>query len=509
MRVLLANPTPREAITKEGRVLIPLSVTFEPHRFPLSLCLVASAIRARNPGAELRVVDGPAEGVGADELAARIGAMEPDLTVINAASPTLESDLAAARAAAAVGSRVALFGQHAQAMGEELLRAAEEVDVCVGAEPESALAELVAAIAGGGSLDDVPGIVYRDRGGGVRASGAEVDAIQLDALSWPARDLVDAKRYRLPDGERYTLVLAGRGCPFDCPFCLAPGLHGRRARLRTPASIVEEVRAIRREQGIHSFLFQADLFTANRRWVLDLCEELERGASGIRWICNTRIDTIDREMLERMRRAGLFLITFGIESGDPEMLDVLGKGRVTLERIRETVGQCRDLGIKTNGSFVIGHPGESRESLARTRELILSLPLDMAVLMCSTPHPGTPLFSQLAEGAGFLSRDFADYSFDRYVVGGGELSAEEITTFVRDVRRRFYLSPGYFARRMGDLREPIAFARSALFAVGRALESGRRVWRGGRRGRGAGEVNGVSGARMNPYAAGGREVGLS
>lgn len=475
MKILVANATPFESITKEGRVLIPLNVTFEPHRFPLSLCLVAAAIREANPGAHVEVSDGPAAGLSLDALRRQIRAAPPALLLLNIASPTLESDLGAARAAHELGARVAAFGQHAQALPEELLRE-PEIDYCLTADPEPSAATLVGALRKGGGLREVRGIAYHDSGGRLQRQEAPEAGPPLSALPRPARDLVDSRRYRLPDGERYTLVLAGRGCPWDCSFCLAPAMHGRRARRREIDDLLDEVRGIVSGEGIRSILFQADLFTVNRNWVVELCEALIAARLGIRWICNTRIDTLDRELLELMRRAGLFLISFGLESGDQQMLARLGKPRVQPVDIRRTVAACQSLGIRTNGSFVVGHPGESWESLARTRELILSLPLDMAVLMCATPHPGTPLYARLAAGAGFLSEDFRDFSFNRYVVGGTDLSAEEIATYIRDLRRAFYWNPRYLRRRLGDLREPLRALRTALFLVQRLLVS-RRAFR--------------------------------
>lgn len=472
MRVLFVNPLPWENITKEGRVIIPLNVTFEPFRLPLSMCLAAAAVRHWNPGVEVEILDCQAKGMDRGALAARLAGLRPDLTVINISSPTLDSDLDAARAARAAGSRVAVFGQHAQALPEHLLKTEADIDFAMTGEPERASADLVARLREGGSGVGVPGICARDSGGEPRVT-VQGEPMEVDALPWPARDLVDQDLYRLPDGPRYTSVLASRGCPFDCPFCLAPGMHGRRVRYRDPAGLVAEVRELARGEGIRSFLFQADLFTAKRSWVMEVCRRLREEVPGIRWICNSRVDTLDYDLLRTMRDAGLFLLTFGLESGDPEMLRVLGKSQTSPEDIRRTVGQCAELGIKTNGSFVIGHPGETRETLARTRDLILSLPLDMAVLMCSTPHPGTPLYDELSEGDGFLTEEFTDYTFNRYVVRGTDLTPDEIAAFIKEVRFRFYASPRYVLRRLRDLRHPVAFLRTTHFAIKRLIASRR------------------------------------
>jgi radical SAM superfamily enzyme YgiQ (UPF0313 family) len=482
MKVLLVNPTPRESITKEGRVIIPLNVTFEPPRFPLSLCLIASAIReaaAKRHASEplvVRLVDGPVERCSVARFRGIVESFRPQLSILNVASPTLESDLEFARIAHQAGGVTVAYGQHAQALPASLLTPKSPIDLCVIGEPETVCADLAVRLLTRGNVVDVPGTAKREHSGRVKVTPSPPPVQNLDELARPARDLVNPRHYRLPDGERYTLVLTGRGCPFDCAFCLAPRMHGRKARLRSPESLIDEAAAIVHSEGIRSFLFQADLFTANREWTLAVCREIERRNLRLRWICNARIDTLDAELLACMRGAGLFLITFGIESGDPDMLARLGKPNVTPAAIRKTVSICRRLGIKTNGSFVIGHPGETWESLERTRRLILSLPLDMAVLMCATPHPGTPLFDQLASGAGFLTDDFRDYSFNRYVVAGTGLDPAEISQFLRTVRREFYLSPRYAFRRLGDLKEPLRALRSGAFVLRRLLQS-RRAFR--------------------------------
>ncbi len=503
MRVLLVNPTPRESITKEGRVLIPLNVTFEPPRFPLSLGLIAGAMRAAAVEIDssepllLRIVDGPVQSLSTAAFREIVSSFAPNLSVLNVASPTLDSDLEFAQVLHSAGSLTVAFGQHAQALPHSLLTADSPIDVCVTGEPEMVCAELLRRIMAGDGGADPPGTVSRNRAGRILAVPPQAPIQHLDDLAPPARDLLDARQYRLPDGDLYTLVLAGRGCPFDCSFCLAPGMHGRRARLRSPASLIAEVEAIVRDQGIRSFLFQADLFTANRSWVLAVCDEIMRRKLKIRWICNARIDTLDAELLRKMRAAGLFLITFGIESGDPEMLAKLGKPYVTPAMIRSVVATCRKLRIRTNGSFVVGHPGETLASLEKTRRLILSLPLDMAVLMCATPHPGTPLFAELARSGQFLTADFRDYSFNRYVVDGTGLDPVEISKFLRRVRREFYLSPSYLFRRLGDLREPLRALRTAFFLL-RRIAMSRRAFRPPESLTG-GEHSPLSGPLCNPY----------
>ena len=546
MRVLLLNPPPAGKVTKEGRVIIPLNITFEVPRFPLTLAMIATA--ARRHGLESLILDLPPGRASFKRLRRTLASFRPDLTVVNIATPTVETDRTGAAAARDAGSGVILFGQHAQALPARSLREIPEAladivegclckdpgdrfanagallsaqalrarclrvfregDAAVYGEPEPVLDAVFARLAAdsgrvsgsaadrsprggfarspengkpgeawreairpGGALDPPPhGFMLRERTGetGFADSGRPERWCPADDLPLPARDLLPPGRYRLPDGNPYTLVLASRGCPYACPFCLATPLNGRVHRSRSAAAVADEVRRIVETDRIRNFLFQSDLFTADRDWVAEFCERLLVSAPGVRWICNGRIDTLDRELLRLMAKAGCFLMSIGIESGDPGLLKAMHK-RPDPERIVQTVEDAVSAGILVNGSFVIGFPGETGETLARTGALIDRLPLGFLVLMCATPFPGTTLYDTLLAENRLLGPGNELFSFNRYNIRS-DVDPAAVYRFINRRLRKFYLRPSYLAARLREAGRPRALYGYLSYGVRRGRE---------------------------------------
>ncbi len=138
----------------------------------------------------------------------------------------------------------------------------------------------------------------------------------LDLGPYPARHLARNELYFRPDtGAPQTTVVTSRGCPSKCIFCLAPKISGSRVRRRSPENILGELRECVERHGIRDFLFRSDLFHHGSKWVLDLCQLIVDARLDIRWSCNSRVDTLDEARLEAMKRAGCWLIAFGVESG--------------------------------------------------------------------------------------------------------------------------------------------------------------------------------------------------
>jgi len=312
--------------------------------------------------------------------------------------------------------------------------------------------------------------MLRERTGetGFADSGRPERWCPADDLPLPARDLLPPGRYRLPDGNPYTLVLASRGCPYACPFCLATPLNGRVHRSRSAAAVADEVRRIVETDRIRNFLFQSDLFTADRDWVAEFCERLLVSAPGVRWICNGRIDTLDRELLRLMAKAGCFLMSIGIESGDPGLLKAMHK-RPDPERIVQTVEDAVSAGILVNGSFVIGFPGETGETLARTGALIDRLPLGFLVLMCATPFPGTTLYDTLLAENRLLGPGNELFSFNRYNIRS-DVDPAAVYRFINRRLRKFYLRPSYLAARLREAGRPRALYGYLSYGVRRGRE---------------------------------------
>ncbi len=437
---------------------MPLGITFEVLRFPLAMMMVANAVAAGN---EIGAADCVAQGWSLRRLRKELAGFHPHLVIVNCSTPTLPCDLQVARIAKQCGALVAFFGQHATALPAHLLNTSPDVDFVLGGEPEIPAGALVQALSSRTPLQNVPGLTFRRDGKTI--SGRAPPRLPVDELPFPARDLLDSSLYKLPDGESFTSVLASRGCPYDCPFCLAPACNGLAWRARTPTSLVNEVENIVRHQGVRSFLFRSDHFPLNRAWVIDVCSLIRRRSLDIRWICNSRVDSLDDRLLRLMADAGCFFVALGIESGDPEMLQRMGK-RITPEQIYTTVRLCREAGIKTSGSFVLGYPGETASSLARTAALIRSIPLDFLVLMTATPYPGTALYRDLQSRGRITASFWEEFVFSRYVVGSG-LSPRYLASFMRRELARFYLRPSKAMEQARAVGRGSGLLRAAAYSL--------------------------------------------
>jgi anaerobic magnesium-protoporphyrin IX monomethyl ester cyclase len=458
MRIYLVNPPLSVPISKDGRVVMPLGITFEVLRFPLGMMMVAGAI---GPGHEIGAADCVAQRWSFRRLRQELAAFRADLVIINCSTPTLPSDLRAARLAKEAGALVALFGQHATALPIHLLRISRDVDFVLRGEPEVPAASLVRALSSRRPLEEVQGLSRRRNGKAV--SGPTTPRLPVDELPLPVRDLLDHTLYRLPDGEPFTSVLASRGCPYNCPFCLAPSCNGLAWRPRSPQSLVAEIEGVTREQGIRSFLMRSDHFPLSRSWVEDVCGLIRSRGLDIRWICNSRVDSLDKKLLGEMAAAGCFFIALGIESGDPEMLRRMGK-KTTPEQIRRAVRLCRDAGIKTSGSFVLGYPGETPASLSRTAALIGTIPLDFLVLMTATPYPGTGLYRELLAKDGISASFWNEFQFSRYIIAG-DLSPQYLGNFMRRELARFYLRPSKAMEQARAVGRGYGLLRAAAYSL--------------------------------------------
>lgn len=272
------------------------------------------------------------------------------------------------------------------------------MDAVVLGEGEAAAVELAAALESGADWRSVPGLAFRDDAGKTVFSRSRPLLANLDDLPWPARDLFPLEKYVVSRDhrgkhERHLEIVASRGCPHGCVYCYH--IYGRTIRRRSPGSIVAEAVHIVEKYGIEYTGFPDDLFTSDKAFVMETCSLLEKRLPGIRWSCLGRASSVDREMLRAMRRAGCDWISYGIESGSPEMLGRM-KRTVTPEQCLNAIRMTREEGMIPEGSFMIGMFGETRETVAETVEFCKKADITAPMLFV-TPYPGTPLFTEARE----------------------------------------------------------------------------------------------------------------
>jgi radical SAM superfamily enzyme YgiQ (UPF0313 family) len=439
MRVLLLNPptTEGKGFIREGRCTQEGGVwtTLWP---PISLATIAAALERE--GHEVEAIDAAATSYPRKRLLDEVRRNPPDAVIWSTGTPSIADDLALAneikRAAPSV--KTAVFGTHVTALDEKCLRETPGLDAIFRNEPELTALAWVSRLQAPERLSEVQGLSYRE-GDVVHRNENRAFLSELDELPDPAWHLFDLDVYRLPlRGDRFLMVTPHRGCPYPCSYCTAQTYYGAKLRRRSVERVYQEIRANVEVHGVKELFFWSDTFTLDKRYVLALSQAIE--PLGVSWASNSRVDTIDAELASAMRRAGCWMISFGIESGDQELLDAAGKG-ATVEEAERAVRVVKAAGIKVAGHFVLGLPGETKESLEKTLELAARLPLDFEQFYCAVPFPGSRLYEEAQRKGWLHDADFARYRQDEAILELPGLTSEEVMAYRQAAYRRFYTRP--------------------------------------------------------------------
>ena len=436
MRVLLVRPpSPQVAI------LTP----------PLGLGYLAAA--ARRDGHQVALFDGPGLHGGLPQLERELRRFQPELVGIQLFSCDLDavSQVLALTAKVAPHALTVVGGPHVTGEPERSMRQLPTAQLGLHGEAEPGLLALLARLQAGlepGS-PEVPGLVWRRDGQVlVNPKGRNAD---LDALPWPAWDLMPPGRYpaaphgtfskRLPTAP----IITTRGCPCLCSYCSVDLVHGRSIRSRSARDIVDEIVFLRRQHGVRELNLEDDAFTASKTHAMAFCEELLRRGLDMPWTLpnGVRLDKLDAELIRTMERAGCHAMAVGIESGSPAVLAHMRKG-LDLGTVRERLAMItRESDIRLQGMFILGYPTETAADLQRTIELALSLPLHRAQFGLFLPLPGTAVYQQLA-GAGEIDPDtlpWQDFVVHKAVYAPPGLTRAQLVQARNSAFRRFYLRP--------------------------------------------------------------------
>ncbi|OQB54476.1 MAG: Oxygen-independent coproporphyrinogen-III oxidase 1 [Deltaproteobacteria bacterium ADurb.Bin151] len=436
-RILLFNPTDSQgnAYTREGRCTQKADTwgTVWP---PLSLATAAAMLQ--QDGHQISVIDFSAAVPQRKSLSETIQSIKPNFAIWPTGTETLSFDVRLAELIKENSSSTitAVFGTHVSALPGQAL-ANPCIDAVIRREPEGIIRELCrSAPAKWAGID---GLSYRDPSDGQILSNPDAAFLEPETIPAPAWHFLNLNGYRLPLKNRKFLIIAPiRGCPYACNFCTAEIYYGRKPRYRPVENVIDEIAGGISRHGIRDYFIWADTFTVHREYVRNFCRMILDRKLSIAWTCNSRVDTLDEETLALMKKAGLWMISFGLESGSNGILEASGK-RMTVEQSRQAVQMAHEMGIKTAGHFMFGLPGETAATMKETLDLALSLPLDIGQFYAATPFPGTKLFAQAGK-QGWLKPDVV-MSQSRAVMDLPELKSRDIDRCIRYAYRKFYLRP--------------------------------------------------------------------
>ena len=384
MRTLFLNPPSFEGFDGGASSRWPASREIESYWYPVWLCYPAGMLP------DSKVLDAPPHKVSIEQTVAM--AAEYEFLVLFTSTPGFHVDvkMAAMMKEANPKMKVCFVGPPVTVEPEKTLRENPAIDFIVRREFD----HQVVNFAKGTPLKELPGVSYRTEGGGIWHNPEGPVIENLDEMPWASkiykRDL-DFRRYNVPFLlNPFISFYTSRGCPAMCTFCLWPQTHsGHRWRLRSIPDIVNECRwALENFPGLKEIFFDDDTFNYKKERTIELCKELKK--LNFTWSCTSRVTT-DFETLKAMREAGCRLMIVGYESGDQQILKNIKKG-ATIDMARRYTRDAHALGLTIHGDFIVGLPGETRESIRKTIDFAKEMNTETIQVSIAHPYPGTEFY---------------------------------------------------------------------------------------------------------------------
>lgn len=374
----------------------------------------ATALLKRS-GVTVQVIDALADRLTTEEFWSRYDLVGPSIVLTETSTPSYHADLQFAKQAKASNRPIVILaGTHVSTYPEAAL-SDPNVDVVLRGEYEYSALETITSILDGKDLTQVEGIGLKKNGKAILTEKRPL-LKDLDALPWPDRDLYNLDSYYDPLVPRPQVqMLASRGCPFRCIFCLwNQVLYEERLRSRAPESVLDEMSYIVHRYRPRSIYFDDDCFTSmEKNKILRLCALLNDHPLGVEWGCMGHVSTVDREMLRAMSKAGCRAIKFGIETANQGILQAASKGMTPLIA-KKAVKMANEVGIRTHATFVFGLPGETKKTILQTIRFVKELRPDTAQFSIAVPFPGTSFFEMARANDWLITSDWRAYDGSRF-----------------------------------------------------------------------------------------------
>jgi anaerobic magnesium-protoporphyrin IX monomethyl ester cyclase len=405
-------------------IMPPYPITEFP-TIPMGLAYVAAALRKECK--EVQVEDFLVGQYSKEKLRRRIKEYKPDIVGITSVTLNYPAASAILTDVKKIDDNIITVfgGPHATFTAEQTLMEEPWVDIVARGESDYTLVDIV----NGMPLREVGGISFRENGQ-VVSNPLRPWIENLDELAEPARDLFPVAKYRALGNE--CGVTSSRGCPFHCAFCVGHKMVGRKGRFRNPKLVVDEIEGVL-EMGFRTINIVDDLLTINKKHVYAICDELLERNLNIRWTAFSRVDTVDKELFTRMKEAGCFFVLYGVESGNQQILDNMHK-KITPEKVKWAVELARECEIRTLASFIIGLPGETKETLKETVSFAKSLNTHYGFHLLS-PFPGTEVRERAEEfGMRILTDDWSRYDANEAIVEYPDVRAEDLLAIDRQYK---------------------------------------------------------------------------
>jgi radical SAM superfamily enzyme YgiQ (UPF0313 family) len=356
---------------------------------------------------------------------------------------------------------IVVGGPHVSAFQEGAL-AGNIADAAVSGEGEYPLEQVIRARQEGADLTSIPGLLWRDAGGAITRNPGSTPLIEeIDALPFPAYDLLDVSKYWALPGQahlpprKYLSFFSSRGCPCRCIYCHQ--VFGKRFRAHSPERLVAELEHYTKVYGVTEIEFLDDIFNFDPKRVLDICDLIAKRNLKLRinFPSGLRTDLLTEEVIDAMVGAGLYHSQFALESGSPRMQQFMGK-HLDIDKFLRGVRWATDRGVFAHGTAMLGFPTETEEDMQATLDVACNSRLHTATFFTVIPFPNTELYAYVAKNAPDklkgVSYDDLEYTGSR--INLSEVADEVLFRYKRAGFRRFYMNPARIARIVRDYPNP-------------------------------------------------------
>ena len=378
--------------------------------FPFFLAYATALLQKHDIQASM--IDAIAQGVNKEKFLEMVLSMEFDYLVAETSIPSFYDDLDLLRKMASFGMNIILCGPNHEIYQPLFLQNNTFIRFVIYGEYEFTLLDLVESLRDKKDLSGVRGLIYKDNG--IVKVNPKREPFGLDLLPWPYREGLPMDKYLDAPGDMplpSVQMMASRGCPFKCQFCLWPQViyQGHHYRVRQIKDVVDEMQYLVEKKGFKSVYFDDDTFNIGKERMLAFCREIKnRKLNKIKWAIMARPDLMDEEILQNMKAAGLWAIKYGVESSVQNLVDQINKN-MDLEKTTRMVKLSIKMGIKVHLTFTFGLPGETKETIQQTINYVKNLNPYSAQFSITTPFPGTDYYKTMDDKGLIVSKDLSDY----------------------------------------------------------------------------------------------------
>jgi len=450
MKVLMLNPPYFPRYSRQSRS--PCVTKGGTFYYPYLLAYATGVLD--KSGFDVGLVDAVAKGWTHEQTADFAKKINPGLVVIDTSTPSIYNDVKMADEIKNVlpNTHISLVGTHPTNLPLETMKMSKVIDSVCMDEYDFTVRDLAKALESGSGTYEVEGITYR-KGARIKTNKPRPRIRNLDELPFVSE--VYKKHLNIRDYFYASLmypqvtILTARGCPFNCSFCNSPFKASYRPR--SAENVVEEFEYIRNElPGVREIMIEDETFPANRKRTKELCELIIKSKTDLKWSCNARVDT-DLELMKTMKKAGCRLMCVGFESPKQSVLKNIHKGTTRDMQLR-FMANTRKAGLLINGCFILGLPGDTKETIADTVEFAKELNPDTAQFYPIMVYPGTEAYGWAKNNSYLTTEDYSRWNtvdgLHNTTISRPGLTDGELLKLCDEARRIFYMRPKYVAKKM-------------------------------------------------------------